>query len=75
MEILIIILSLLTISIELFFAPIVLQYHLNSKIPFSTLINGIIASPCVVALNIPIIIIIIALISWVIKFLRKTDKR
>lgn len=75
MEILIIIISLLTISIELFFAPIVLEYHLNSNITFSTLINDIIASPCVVALMIPVIIFIIALVSWVIKLLRKTDKR
>lgn len=75
MEILIIILSLLTISIELFFAPIVLEYHLNSNITFSTLINDIIVSPCVVALMIPIIILIIALVSCVIKLLKKTDKR
>ena len=75
MEILIIIISLLTISIELFFAPIVLEYHLNSNITFSTLINDIIVSPCVVALMIPVIIFIIALVSWVIKLLRKTDKR
>lgn len=75
MEIIIIILSLLTISIELFLAPIVLQYHFNSNIDFSTMLNDIMVSPCVVALMIPVIIFIIALVSWVIKLLRKTDKR